>query len=44
MINIDIEITNRLCIYTLFFWAPKSLQMVIASMKLEDAYFLEGKL
>ena len=29
---------------TLFFWAPKSLQMVIAPMKLKDAYFLEGKL
>ena len=29
---------------TLFFWAPKSLQMVIAAMKLRDAYFLEGKL
>ena len=29
---------------TLFFWTPKSLQMVIAAMKLEDAYFLEGKL
>ena len=27
---------------TLFFWAPKSLQMVIAAMKLKDAYFLEG--
>ena len=26
------------------FWAPKSLQMVIAAMKLNDAYFLEGKL
>ena len=24
--------------------APKSLQMVIAAMKLKDAYFLEGKL
>ena len=24
--------------------APKSLQMVIAAMKLEDAYSLEGKL
>ena len=24
---------------TLFFWAPKSLQMVIAAMKLKDAYF-----
>ena len=29
---------------TLFFWAPKSLHMVIAAMKLEDAYSLEGKL
>ena len=26
------------------FWAPKSLQMVTAAMKLKDAYFLEGKL
>ena len=29
---------------TLYFWAPKSLQMVIAAMKLKDAYFLEEKL
>ena len=29
---------------TLFFLAPKSLQMVIAAMKLKDAYSLEGKL
>ena len=29
---------------TLFFWAPKSQQMVIAAMKLKDAYSLEGKL
>ena len=29
---------------TLFFWAPKSLQMVIAAMKLKDAYSLEEKL
>ena len=28
----------------LIFPAPKSLQMVIAAMKLKDAYFLEGKL
>ena len=28
---------------TLFFWAPKSLQMVIAAMKLKDTYSLEGK-
>ena len=29
---------------TLFWGAPKSLQMVTASMKLKDAYSLEGKL
>ena len=29
---------------TLLFGAPKSLQMVIAAMKLKDAYSLEGKL
>ena len=28
----------------LFFWAPKSLQMVTAAMKLKDACSLEGKL
>ena len=28
----------------LFFWAPKSPQMVIAAMKLKDASSLEGKL
>ena len=26
------------------FWAPKSLQMMTAAMKLKDAYSLEGKL
>ena len=29
---------------TLFFWAPKSLQMVTAAMKLKDGYSLERKL
>ena len=29
---------------TLLFGAPKSLQMVIAAMKLKDTYSLEGKL
>ena len=29
---------------TLLFGAPKSLQMVIAAMKLKDVYSLEGKL
>ena len=31
-------------VQTLFFGAPKSLQMVIAAMKLKDAYSSEGKL
>ena len=26
------------------FWSPKSMQMVIAAMKLKDTYSLEGKL
>ena len=29
---------------TLFFWAPRSLHMVIAAMKLKHTYSLEGKL
>ena len=29
---------------TLFFWASKLLQIVIAALKLKDAYSLEGKL
>ena len=28
----------------IIFWTPKSLQMVIAAMKLKDAYSLEEKL
>ena len=31
-------------VLTLFFGAPKPLQMVIAAMKLKDAYSLEGML
>ena len=37
------EIEGKQC-QTLIFWAPKSLQMVTAAMKLKDAYSLEGKL
>ena len=37
------EIDGKQC-QTLFFWAPKSLQMVTAAMRLKDAYFLEEKL
>ena len=40
--QIDGETVER--VLTLFFWAPKSLQMVIASKKLKDACSLEGKL
>ena len=29
---------------TFFYWAPKSLQMVIAAMKLKDTYSLKEKL
>ena len=33
------------CSHLQWFWSPeKSLQMVIAAMKLKDAYSLEGKL
>ena len=41
--QIDGETVERVTDF-IFFWAPKSLQMVIAAMKLKDAYSLEGKL
>ena len=41
--EIDGETVEKQC-QTLFFGAPKSLLMVIAAMKLKDAYSLEGKL
>ena len=37
----EIDVKNSVF---LFWGAPKSLQMVIAAMKLKDAYSLEGKL
>ena len=40
MISSPITIT----VSDFIFWAPKSLQMVIAAMKLKDAYSLEGNL
>ena len=40
--EIDGEIVER--VSELFFWAPKSLQVVIAAMNLKDTYSLEGKL
>ena len=41
--EIDGETVETVC-QTLSFWAPKSLQMVTAAMKLKDAYSLKGKL
>ena len=35
---------DRETVSDFIFGAPESLQMVIAAMKLKDAYFLEGKL
>ena len=40
--EIDVETVET--VSDLFFWAPKSLQMVTATMKLKVAYSLEGKL
>ena len=40
--QIDLETVET--VQTLFFWAPKSLQMVTAAMKLKDSYSLERKL
>ena len=40
--EIDGETVERVADF--IFWAPKSLQMLIAAMKLKDAYSLEGKL
>ena len=36
--------TNGETLSDFIFWAPKSLQMVIAAMKLKDDYSLERKL
>ena len=42
--QIDGETVETVADFLFFFWAPKSLQMMIAAMKLKDAYSLEGKL
>ena len=42
--QIDGETMETVRDLILFPWAPKSLQMVTAAMKLKDAYSLEGKL
>ena len=36
--------TMEIATHFIFFWAPKSLHMVTAAMKLKDACFLEEKL
>ena len=38
------RVGNFILFYLFIFLAPKSLQVVIADMKLKDAYSLEGKL
>ena len=38
------QIDGETVVSDFIFWAPKSLQMVTATMKLKDAYSLEGKL
>ena len=40
--HIDVETVETVSDF--IFWAPKSLQMVTAAMKLKDASSLEGKL
>ena len=40
--EIDGETMETVTVFS--FWAPKSLQMVIAAMKLKDSYSLEEKL
>ena len=40
----EIDAETMETVSDLFLGAPKSLQMVTASMKLKDAYSLEGKL
>ena len=42
--QIDGETVETVADFLFFSWAPKLLQMMIAAMKLKDAYSLEGKL
>ena len=39
-----VKTVRDVIIIIIIFWAPKSLQMVIAAKKLKEAYSLEGKL
>ena len=40
----EIMASGPITSWEIFFWAPKSLQMVTAAMKLKNVYSLEGKL
>ena len=42
--QIDAETVETVSDFILGGWAPKSLQIVTAAMKLKDTYSLEGKL
>ena len=42
--QIDGETMETVADLFFYFWAPKSLQMVIAAMKFKDTYSLEEKL
>ena len=42
--NLPVLINFNVQLQTLFFWAPESLQMVTAAMKLKDACSLGEKL
>ena len=44
IISWQIEEETMETVTDFIFWAPKSLQMVTAAMKLKDVYSLEGKL
>ena len=39
----EIDGETVVTVIDLIFWAPKSLQMVTAAMKLKDTYSFEGK-
>ena len=40
----EMDVQTEETVSDFIFWAPKSLWMVTAAMKLKDAYSLEGKL
>ena len=44
MASVEIDVETMETVTDFILGAPKSLQMVIAAMKLKDAYSLEGKL